>query len=114
MRNKLRAIWHHLQHEVRLALTACNWCGQRGVEHTSYDASKGLCHECGLTYEKVLNQLGSSAAVKDFQKEYGYREVYRQVSEFKEEPLAYGLVPEDDEEEIPCFDTYPAPPPQNL
>lgn len=110
LRNNLRIFWLWLKHEYYLALTACTWCHRRGITHTSVPTGDVLCHECGNAYEKSMEKRGQDLTL-NFVKEYGYKELYRQQSEFKDEPRAYGLVENNSEEEIPCFDTFPNPAP---
>jgi len=117
LRSNIRTLWMILCRKVRLSLTACTWCGQRGVESISVPEAM-LCRDCDTTYQKALARRGTSKLVQEFVNAYGSKELRRDVSEFKNEPGYYGLrldsIIEDEAEDIPNFDTYPGPAPTRM
>ena len=107
MLQRIRIFWLWLVSEYRSANEHCAWCGRRGIESISIAYPMRLCRDCGM-----------QAQVDAFR---GYRNVDAPA-------CAHGktLQQECDEcqggfdgcspqvEEVPCFDTYPAPPPKEM
>jgi len=116
MRNRIRIFWLWLKHEFEIASSFCQRCGTRGAAVTSLVFPKRLCKSCA--YE-VTKHIGKAPAM------FGGEESIRN-SESTATPawvLAENAAREErnrarvkpllieEEDNIPCFDTYPASPP---
>jgi hypothetical protein len=89
MKNRLRALVLWLAMEFKAAITMCEYCGNRNASPCSLAHLRRLCNSCAKHVCQVAEQ--------------GYQIIEEDVEE---------LWPTPEEEEFPCFDTYPGPAPK--
>lgn len=104
----IRTWYLWLKQLIRNALAHCSICGADGVESWSLHP-QGLCKRCDTIYNVALARYGTTKYVEDFITTYGPKEFLRSFGGINTNPLAESQESLE-EEEIPCFDTFPGPP----
>jgi hypothetical protein len=117
----LRVWYLWLKQIVRNALTFCSICGIRGVSSTSLRYPKAMCSECDAFYQKALKEI-NSVTIEALINAFGPQEFLFRYGSRSRNPLAdsqesleeyYNVVNKVctiEEDELPCFDTFPSSP----
>lgn len=129
--NRIKIFWLWLKRYIRLTLKECSICGRRGVQSTSLRYPDALCSACDSMYNEALSQFGTTDKVESYLKEYGKKNFFMEFGKYSYNPMAtisdctrlaphictvngpcngWPVIAEDEADEIPCFDTFPAPP----
>lgn len=107
----LRGFFLALKRDIVNAFKECTLCGARGVQGLTY--TRYTCDTCARAYQEALDTLHSTNKVEEFIITYGKKELFRTFGDINMNPLA-DQEEDLEEEEVPCFDTYPAAPPPPL
>ena len=101
-----------LKRDIVNAFKECTLCGARGVQGITY--TRYTCEQCARYYQEALDTLQSTNRVEEFIVTYGKKEFFRTFGHVNMNPLVDSqeeLEENEDEDDVPCFDTYPAVPP---
>lgn len=72
-----------------------------------------MCDACDAMYNQALATFGTTEMVEDFLAASGIKEFRKRFGGYDYNPM-YESEEELEEEEVPCFDTFPAPAPQTM
>ena len=126
----LRVWYLWLKQIIRNAVARCSICDRTGVTSWSIHP-EGLCDACDAGYQKAFKLYGSSKMVEDYIRESGKKSFLIAFVDVNMNPLAdsqedlendelvYSKLVNtgciiDEDEDFPCFDTFPATPPPYL
>ena len=122
----LRVWYLWLKQIVRNALSVCSICKTRGVTSVSLRYPKAMCSECDAAYQRALKEADSVSiealifayGPQEFLFRYGMKSLNplaESQEDLENDELAYSKLINTgcvmDEEDFPCFDTFPGPPP---